>query len=114
MLRSTRRVPLSGMWFDSSCTVWRGIFDIFPSMSPSCSQRRILSTEYCLRSSFLLAGHPFLLPLRPLWGWRPVLGRWLFLLVCALVLLSCGLELFVFSFAFYGCSFSLTTWPFSS
>ena len=41
----------------------------FPSMSPSCSQRRILSTEYCLRASFLLAGwfhvHPFLLPLRP-------------------------------------------------
>ena len=29
MLRSTRRVPLSGMWFNSSCRVWRGKFDFF-------------------------------------------------------------------------------------
>ena len=43
MLRPTRRVPLSGMWFDSSCRVWRNIFDIF---FRRCL-RRVLNAAFC-------------------------------------------------------------------
>ena len=47
MIRPTRRVPLSGMWSDSGCGVWRGRFDIFRRCHRRVSQRRSLSTGLC-------------------------------------------------------------------